>query len=511
MQGKSRTEKSFKNSIVALGFYVLNLVLQFFSRKIFLEYLGTEILGLNTTAMNLLQFLNLAELGINVAVGFTLYKPLHDNDRESVNEIVTLQRFLYRRIAFIIIIAAAVLMCFFPIIFSKIALPLWYAYASFGVLLFSALLGYFVNYKQTVLTANQEDYKVFYSYKSVMIAKTFAQMIAVAYLPNAYVWWIVLEGVFAILGSMTLTYMTKVTFPYLKTVNLPYKSLRTKYPDFTHKIKQLFFHKIGSFAMTQMSPLLVYAFTSLTMVALYGNYLIIIQGLTILLTSIYNGLNAGVGHLVTERNQQRNLEVLYELLSSQIWIGGTICYGLWVLTPDFIVWWVGDEYLLPESTLWILVITFFINLPRLNIGAFITGFGLYKDIWAPVAECLINVAVSIALGSFMGLDGVLIGALASVFVMIYCWKPYFVFKYGFESSCKPYIYKNIKLTAIFCLIWALVTFISNHMSMPDELIARMSVKMVQILVFSTILATILYLTDSGARQFLSRIKKLVKH
>ena len=111
----------------------------------------------------------------------------------------------------------------------------------------------------------------------------------------------------------------------------------------------------------------------------------------------------------------------------------------------------------------------------------------------------------------MGLDGVLIGALASVFVMIYCWKPYFVFKYGFESSCKPYIYKNIKLTAIFCLIWALVTFISNHMSMPDELIARMSVKMVQILVFSTILATILYLTDSGARQFLSRIKKLVKH
>ena len=166
MQGKSRTEKSFKNSIVALGFYVLNLVLQFFSRKIFLEYLGTEILGLNTTAMNLLQFLNLAELGINVAVGFTLYKPLHDNDRESVNEIVTLQRFLYRRIAFIIIIAAAVLMCFFPMIFSKIALPLWYAYASFGVLLFSALLGYFVNYKQTVLTANQEDYKVFYSYKS---------------------------------------------------------------------------------------------------------------------------------------------------------------------------------------------------------------------------------------------------------------------------------------------------------------------------------------------------------
>lgn len=38
--------------------YFVNLVLQFFSRKIFLDYLGTEILGLNTTATNLLQFLN---------------------------------------------------------------------------------------------------------------------------------------------------------------------------------------------------------------------------------------------------------------------------------------------------------------------------------------------------------------------------------------------------------------------------------------------------------------------
>lgn len=155
-----------------MAFYVVTLLLQFFSRKIFLEYLGTEILGLNTTAMNLLQFLNLAELGINVAVGFTLYKPLHDHDSNAVNEIVTLQRYLYRRIAFIIIIASGILMCFFPMIFAKITLPLWYAYASFGVLLFSALLGYFVNYTQTVLTANQEDYKVYYGFKSVMIIKT---------------------------------------------------------------------------------------------------------------------------------------------------------------------------------------------------------------------------------------------------------------------------------------------------------------------------------------------------
>ena len=49
MNAESRTAKSLKNSIVALAFYFVHLILQFFSRKIFLECLGTEILGLNTT------------------------------------------------------------------------------------------------------------------------------------------------------------------------------------------------------------------------------------------------------------------------------------------------------------------------------------------------------------------------------------------------------------------------------------------------------------------------------
>lgn len=40
----SRTSKSIKNSSVALVFYFINLILQFFSRKIFLDYLGPSVL-----------------------------------------------------------------------------------------------------------------------------------------------------------------------------------------------------------------------------------------------------------------------------------------------------------------------------------------------------------------------------------------------------------------------------------------------------------------------------------
>ena len=51
---------------VSLFFSVLVLVLGFFSRKILIDCLGCGSLkDLNTTATNLLGFLNLAELGIS--------------------------------------------------------------------------------------------------------------------------------------------------------------------------------------------------------------------------------------------------------------------------------------------------------------------------------------------------------------------------------------------------------------------------------------------------------------
>ena len=97
------------------------------------------------------------------------------------------------------------LMAFFPWIFAKMPLPLWYAYASFGVLLVSALLSYFVNYKQIVLSADQKEYKIQYSYKASMLVKTALPDIGDSVFDrDGYVWWLVLEVVFAIVASLAV-------------------------------------------------------------------------------------------------------------------------------------------------------------------------------------------------------------------------------------------------------------------------------------------------------------------
>ena len=71
-----RVHKSVLNAEVNLLFYFLSLFLAFFSRKIFLDCLGTEFIGLTGTLYNILGYLNLSELGIGACIGYFLFKPI---------------------------------------------------------------------------------------------------------------------------------------------------------------------------------------------------------------------------------------------------------------------------------------------------------------------------------------------------------------------------------------------------------------------------------------------------
>ena len=507
MNKESRTAKSIKNSSVALAMYFVNFVLQFFSRKIFLDYLGTEVLGLNTTATNLLQFLNLAELGIGMAVGFSLYKPFYDNDTQTINEIVALQRQLYRRIAYVVIAGAGVLMCFFPWIFAKMALPLWYAYASFGVLLFSALLSYFVNYKQILLSADQKEYKIQYSYGVTMLVKVLTQIFAVKYLDDKYVWWLILEVFFAVIASYVLSRTVNRTFPFISSSELSLKELGEKYPIILTKIKQVFIHKIGYFVLTQTSPIIIYTFSSLTVVALYGNYMLITLGLTRLVEALSKGQTASVGNLIAEGNDEKIMSVFEELFSLRFCISIVICYGMLLLTQPFITLWIGETYLLPTSTLVIITSILYINLSRQAVDIYISASGFYSDVYAPLIEAVLNISLSISLGYFFGLNGILLGVLISLIIVIFGWKPIFLFcinlKHGYVQYVKSYS-KHLFLTS--CIVFIsyklqVILPIAPADSWGDFLLYGC----INITVFIALLLSVSYLFGCGIRKTFKRI------
>ena len=273
---ESRTAKSLKNAQVSFFYYVVFMILGFWSRKVFFDYLGSEVVGLETTAGNLLGFLNLAELGIGMSVTYFLYKPLFAKEYEEINKIVALQGWIYRRVAYLVISGAIILMCFFPLIFKGMTLPLWYAYAIFGVFLFNSLLGYFINYRQIVLNTDQKGYKVTRVTTGMNVALKIIQIIMLPLVTNPFLFYVGTSLFSTIFTCWWLNHTISKEYPWLKTKGYDGSKLYKSYPDIIKKTKQLFIHKITTVLLFQGTPFIMYAFSTLSVVAYYANYLLLV-------------------------------------------------------------------------------------------------------------------------------------------------------------------------------------------------------------------------------------------
>ena len=506
-RGYTRTKNSIRNSVVAVLFQVIALTVGFFSRKIFIDYLGTEVLGLSSTASSLLGFLNLAELGIGAAISVTLYKPLFERDRETIKEIIAMQGWLYRNIALFIIGGSAVLMCFFPLIFAKMELPLWYAYVTYSVFLFSSMLGYFVNYKMILLSADQKEYKIQFGVRIVSISKLILQAIAVKFFAQPYIWWISLEFVSAVVNSFIINKIIYKNYPYLKEgVNQPGK-LRYKYPDVVTKVKQMMFHKMGSFVLSQTSPIIIYAYASLTMVAMYGNYLIITNNLTTLLGAMFAGLGASVGNMLVEGNRTLILKVFKELFSSRFLAVAACSICIWLLTDPFISVWLGAEYLLDRTILLLIIIIFFLGTMRSVVDTFLSAYGMFQDIWAPIVESILNLGCSIGLGYFYGLHGILAGVIISQVLVVFLWKPYFLFSKGLKEPIRVYMGLYIKHLLVGCICFFAIRALCSQIPV-NPTSGIWPFLMYAAIVFIScafLMGGLLYALEPGMRSFLNRM------
>lgn len=457
VQQESRVKKTLLNARVNLIFYFLTLALSFFSRKIFLDCLGANFVGLTGTLQNLLGFLNLAELGIGSAIGYLLYKPLFEHDQQKINEIISVMGYLYRWIGIIILAAGIILSFFLPLIFPEghtgfSPLLVYFAYYSF---LFSALIGYFINYRQNLLGADQKNYVVTAYYQSSVIIKTLIQMIS-AYYTKSYYLWVAIELSFGIIYSFILNDRINKTYPWLKAEISQGKAVFRKYPEVLKYTKQLFIQKISYFVQYQTTPLLIYSFVNLTVVALYDNYTIVTSKLANFVNNFLESSGASIGNLIAEGNSVKIKKIFWELLSIRFLIAGIMSFAVYSLMNPFITLWLGSKYLLPNLILALITLNVFISYTRGGVMQFLFGYGLFRDIWAPIAEIVINLSVAIIGGMNWGLPGVLLGGLVSQILIVGIWKPYFLYSAGFKESVWRY-WANISIYFV-CIIapWVLM-------------------------------------------------------
>ena len=512
MNKESRVHKSILNARVNLFYYFVFLILSFFSRKTFLDCLGADFLGLTGTLTNILGMLSLSEMGVGVAVAYNLYKPLEEGNRNRIEELVSVFGYLYRKIGFFILAAAVLISCFIPIIFKNTVFSFSLIYFAFYSILLSSLFSYFINYKQIILNADQRGYVVTVYLRGAMFVKLLIQMTVAYYWGNYYIW-ISLEIVYGVLSCIILNWKIRKVYPWL---NASVSKGKIYYPQNKHILtftKQIFVHKIKDFFLLQSDQILIFAFVSLKMVAYYGNYTLVVSRVSDAFNSALNSFFPSVGNLVAEGDKDRIIKVFWELVSLRFIIAGFLVFSVYNLLESFITLWLGEQYILSRWILILLMVNVFIMQTRGTVDMFNNAYGHYADIWSAWTEGITNLGVTLVTAPFLGVIGILLGKIVSLFFIVVLWKPYYLFRDGFNVEIKEY-WKGVGLYySIFIGCFLLCTYLFSILPI-DSCVSFLHWTLkafVSISIFMTIYLILLYIYTPGTKSFTKRMQVLLRN
>ena len=432
-----RVKRSLMNVKTGMFFYLLTLLLAFFSRQVFLKYLGAEFIGMTGMLANILNFLSVTELGIGTSITYFLYKPLQEDNHEKINEIMSMLAYLYRVIGYIIGGAGLAISMFFPWWFDNLTINLPLVYLTFYSFLCSSMMGYIFNYKQLLVSANQKQYVVNSYFQTIGIIQNVVQIVLAYYYQNLYLW--VLAGFFfTIIGVIIFNYRIQHEYPWLQIDLKRGRRSIKEYPEVLRKTRQIFVQRMKNFILYRSDELLVGIFVSVVQVAYYGNYTLITNKLNFLVNILSDGMNAGIGNLIAEGNDQNTMKVFWELTAIRFFIVGIIVFGLLLFVQPFIVCWLGIEYRLNDLIIYLLIFNIFIMLSRGVVEMYISAHGLFSDVWAAWTELALNIAATLCLAPFFGIAGILMGKILSVFFIAIFWKPFFLFTKGLHKNVSVY-------------------------------------------------------------------------
>ncbi len=461
-----RVHKSVMNIKVGMFFYMLSLFLAFFSRKIFLDCLGAEFIGLTGMLMNIMSFLSVAELGIGTSIVYFLYKPLQEDNRPRINEVMSMLAFLYRCIGFVIGAAGLLVSLFFPWWFDNLTTGLLLVYFAFYAFLLSAVAGYVFNYKQLLVSANQKQYLVNAYFQTIGIVQSLTQILLAYYYRNLWLW-VVVGLIFTIIGIIVFNYRIKQLYPWLRINLKEGRANLKKYPEVLKKTRQIFVQRIKDFILYRSDELLVGMFVSVVQVAFYGNYTIITSKLNFLVNILSDGMNAGIGNLVAEGNDSNTMKVFWELTAIRFLIVGVVIFSLLLFLQPFIVCWFGPQYRLSDLIVYLLIFNIFIFLSRGVVEMYISAHGLFSDVWTAWTELVLNICITLALAPFYGIVGILLGKIISVFFIAIFWKPYFLFSKGLQKSTWVYWWGMMPYYLIFAVFLLITLFVRQFLIEPQ--------------------------------------------
>lgn len=431
-----RTVNSLKNIYITILTQVIITLLGFISRKVFLDSLGTEYLGVNGLLTNVLSMLSLVEGGIGASITYNLYKPLAENNEKKLIALVQLYKKLYGILAIAIFILSLALYPFLGYLMNGDVEIRWIGLIYF-LFVIKNMISYLNAHKWSLINADQKGY-VLAKYNLIFNVVTTVSKIIVLLMTHNYILYLIIEAVIFVIQNLWNGKVVNERYPYLKNKQKYKVDPETKNNLITN-VKALFLHNIGSYFVFGTDNLLISAFISLKAVGLYSNYTMIIGQLSSLLTPVLSGVGASVGNLIATEGKNRIYDIFRVVNLVNFWIYSSCVIFLINLLEPFINWWLGEGLLLDRLTFIVVLINFYVSGMRSSIITFKSKAGIFhQDRYIPLVEAALNLGSSLILVRYFGLAGIFMGTTISSLLIPVWTQSKLVYNHVFNRSVFEY-------------------------------------------------------------------------
>lgn len=454
MNHKSRIINSFKNIKNGLISQIVSLVFNFIVRTIFVKYLSEDYLGINGLFTNILSILSLAELGFGSAIVYSLYAPLAKNDIKKIQAIMNFYKKVYMYIGIVIGILGISIIPFLDYIIKDYLYlnNLNYIYMLFLV---DSVSSYFFAYKRSILIADQKEY-VSSRYRYIFtIIKSLMQIVVLVIFKN-FILYLIVQILTTILENIYIAYKINKIYPFLNSLNNEVLC-KNELIKIKKDVNALFIVKFGHVMLNGTDNIIISSFVGIQWVGLLSNYNLVIGSIIMLLSQIISGLTGSIGNFIAKEELREVYKLFKKIDFLNFWLYGVAAICLCILLNPFIELWIGKSYLIEQNTVNVLVINFFINGMTSFLWMFRSTMGLFtKAKYRPVLCSILNIFISIILGKYVGLIGVLLGTTISRLLTNLSFDPYIIYKFGLKKNVKSYymlyFYRIILLVFIYlCL------------------------------------------------------------
>ena len=503
---ESRTKNTVKNFSLGAITQIINTIISFVIRTVFIKILGEEYLGVNGLFTNILTVLSFAELGIGNAIIYSMYKPIAEEDREKIKALMHLYKKTYTVIGCIVLIIG---FCIIPFLNFFIKDPpnisenLKFIYLLF---LLNTGLSYFFTYKKSIISANQKEYIInkyriaFYMLKCIL-------QVAFLLITHNFVIYLIIQIVCTFLENLLLSIKSDNMYSYLKQKEyIPLEEQEKK--NIFQNVKSLVMYKFGSVILNGTDSIIISKIVGIAAVGLYSNYLLIVHAVSNVIGNALTGFTASVGNLNATAKKDKKEDVFYELLFISEWVYGFCSIALIILLNPFIEIWIGKTYLLPFETILAIALHFFVNGVQFVGYTYRTTTGLFeKGKNAPIFAALINIVLSIALGYKFGITGILFATSIARLVTTTWYDAVIVHKNEFGTSSFRFFKNYMFYFGVVVINTLICIYICNYIGKG---IINFMLKGIVVLSISNLIFLLAFLKKKEFIETLRRVKSILR-